>query len=208
MHRLTLTGDAHHLGAGLRFEARRDHQRVRETGHRQRGKDLAQPIALDAARLDTANRQPKPLLVNLIQLLTEEAQVALFFPKGHQRVAGQVGNRGVNRLALGGRIHGGVHQTGDILRRHRQTGENLEYRDGLGDALMDERVGEAILRPLDRVMQRRGSAANVLLQRIVERHRRGEPADGLVGDRVAARWPLNENVLNDLNRRTQAHAAG
>jgi len=59
-----------------------------QTGGWQRAPQLAQRFVLDAPRLDAAQRQLGPLLVDVVDLLAEEAEIALLLAEGHERVAG------------------------------------------------------------------------------------------------------------------------
>jgi hypothetical protein len=72
---------------------------------------------------------------------------------------------------------------------------------------MELRVREANLNLADGLMNGREGAADVLFQLVVERDGGGEPTHGLVGHRLGAAFAL-EHVLNHLDRRAQANAAG
>ena len=101
---------------------------------------------------------------------------------------------------------GRVHQTGDVLHRHRQVAEDLQHRDGLGDVLMELRVREANLHLADRLVDRGEGTANVLFQFVVQRHRGGQPAHGLIGHCLRAAFAF-QDILDHLDRGAQANAA-
>ena len=61
---------------------------------------------------------------------------------------------------------------------------------------------------LDRLVDRGEGAADVLVERVVERDGGCEPSDLSVRHRLQRAGPLDEDVLDDLDRRPQADAAG
>ena len=64
------------------------------------------------------------------------------------------------------------------------------------------------MRTLSTVMDRGKRPPDVPLEGIVERDRRGEPPDLAIGDGGLPGAILDQDVLDDLDRRTQANAAG
>lgn len=96
-----------------------------------------------------------------------------------------------------------------FCREIGQVAQDLQHRDGLGDFLVQSRVREAYLGGfLHRGMQGGEGAADVFFEGIVERDRRGQPTDLLFRDRRFAFAALDQDVLDDLDRRAQADAAG
>src|SRR5690606_17654434 len=101
---------------------------------------------------------------------------------------------------------GRVHQTGDVLHRHRQVTEDLQYGDGLGNVLMEPRIRETNLYLANRLVNGREGAADAFFQFVVQRDRGGQPAHRLIGHGLRAAFAV-QDILDHLDRGAQADAA-
>ena len=143
----------------------------------QRVEHLAQGLAEDAPQVRGAQRQLGAFLLDVVQLLAEEAKVPSFFAERHDGIAEQGVDGRLDGVRARRGVDGRVHQAGDVLHRHRQVAEDLQHGDGLGDVLVERRVRKADLDLADRLVDRGEGPADVLLQRVVQGDGGRQPAD-------------------------------
>jgi len=101
-----------------------------------------------------------------------------------------------------------VQQAGDVLGGDRHVAQDLQDGHGLGHVNRQRRVEEVLPSLLDAAVDRGEGPTDIPLQRVVEGDGGGQPAQRLVGHRRLVARTLDQDVLDHLDGRAQADAAG
>ena len=175
-----------------------------------RGEKLAEFFLHHDARLARTGNDALPLGFQLGDRFAHETQSAVDLAEMERRFFQQIVHGGFHRTEQRVGIDARMQERRDVFAAHREIIEHLQHGDGFRHAVMNRIRAVNLLdalNTLDDVLER---LLNVAAQRIVEDGGRGEGADGLVCEQRLVRAIaalIDEHILNDLDRRTQADAA-
>ena len=98
--------------------------------------DTGQCFVNDATQLNAAQCDLAAFLLNVVELFTEEAKVAVLFAERDDGIVYQVFDRLGHSVCL--RVPGdaGMHQAGNVLPSDGQVAKDLENGDGFSNVLM------------------------------------------------------------------------
>ena len=208
LDRLALTGQTRLLRAAAHLQAGGGHQRAHDPCRGKRAECLPQRLVEDAEALKGSDRDISPLLLDIPQFFAEKTELAIFAPQWNKRIIQKKFDGIANFFRSGRGIHCRMDQAGQVLERHRHIPENLQDGHGFGDVLMDGRIGAADERLLHGLMDRWKRSADILIERIIQGNGGCQPADRLIGHGAFSVPAFHKDILNHLDGRTQANAAG